>query len=810
MAGDWQFTDNERSILKRILAFVAGMALALAAGCTHSDDSTDDNLPTTAAPVESTGVETTRAPPQDEASYTTQSQAPTVVITSVSDTGAGTLRDALENAQDHDIIVFDPAVFPPNAPARIVINSELPHIRASNLTLDASNAGVILDGRQLPDNGWIAGIQLVSSEATRIMGLQISHFPGPGIAVSRDARMNVIGGDREVGEGPFGQGNLITDNAIGIDLSTSGTTLNTVTGNLIGIDNQASDTVGNDRDGIFIGEGASDNTIGPDNVIANNGDRGIRDDMAEGSGNTTTGNSVYDNGVGKGKLAPPTLFKYDVAAGIAVGATCVHCTVELYSTTDSGGEVLEGSETADELGVFAFHKTGGFAGPFLTATTTDVDFYTSDFSLATRTPQEDFSLQNGYELPRVQFLSGHSRELVDNRFSTQFDSFGTGEQRYDLGVYQSGVTRARIAIAGLEPELVDWDIPEFSISPAHDEVFDRMAANGLTLTYVLVFWDKATYPGGDGAPCNRFKTEGEVERYLEFVWFIVNHFKDRVKYFEIWNEPDIPNYCPKSIELADYINLVKRAVPVIREASSEAKIVVGAVSNTKFEPDYLLDLVASDIMPLVDVVSWHPMYGTSPEYEIYRDYYYAYPDFVQLIKDTAEANGFVGGYRVDELSWNTVDTVSESQPWVYTRLASNKYFARAAVMHLGLDIDVGIGASYYVMGNLSTVMAGAEPSRLPIEIQSSSEDVVHYSFTLPDGDHLIALWTDGVAASDEIVSTEVTLSITGLTASGSVGIDPFLSLQQEVVNETENGAFVIRDLLVRDYPVLMRLIDPKS
>ena len=45
-------------------------------------------------------------------------------------------------------------------------------------------------------------------------------------------------------------------------------------------------------------------------------------------------------------------------------------------------------------------------------------------------------------------------------------------------------------------------------------------------------------------------------------------------------------------------------------------------------------------MPLVDAVSWHPMFAASPEF--HSDYYYDYPAKVQQIKDTASAHGFAG------------------------------------------------------------------------------------------------------------------------------------------------------------------------
>ena len=130
--------------------------------------------------------------PADTPENTPVPQGETIIITSTSDSGPGSLRQAMQDAQPYDTITFYPAVFPPDDPATITVTNELPHIHISNLTLDASDAGVILDGSQIPGD-WVAGLQIVSSEVNMIMGWQISHFPGPGIAISGDSKHNVIG-----------------------------------------------------------------------------------------------------------------------------------------------------------------------------------------------------------------------------------------------------------------------------------------------------------------------------------------------------------------------------------------------------------------------------------------------------------------------------------------------------------------------------------------------------------------------------------------------------------------------------------------
>ncbi len=80
---------------------------------------------------------------------------------------------------------------------------------------------------------------------------------------------------------------------------------------------------------------------------------------------------------------------------------------------------------------------------------------------------------------------------------------------------------------------IDWSSQSLDITAEHDRSC-RLASpeNGITVTYLLHFWDKANHPQGWPTIPPRFTTEEEIQRFLEYVRFIVGHFKDRVHYFE--------------------------------------------------------------------------------------------------------------------------------------------------------------------------------------------------------------------------------------------------------------------------------------
>jgi len=113
---------------------------------------------------------------------------------------------------------------------------------------------------------------------------------GTGISVEGGADDNTIGGTLP------GEGNLISGNSSGIQLSR-GTTNNLIQGNLIGTDKTGTVALGNAYNGIGID--GDNNTIGgttagDGNTIAFNGSNGV--DVDSGTGNSILGNSIFSNG----------------------------------------------------------------------------------------------------------------------------------------------------------------------------------------------------------------------------------------------------------------------------------------------------------------------------------------------------------------------------------------------------------------------------------------------------------------------------------------------------------------------------------
>jgi len=236
--------------------------------------------------------------------------AATLVVTSTADSGAGTLRLALQTAVTSDTITFDLAVFPPSSPMTIELSSALPAIITDNVIIDASNAGVILDGNSTP--GGTDGLVVDSASNVVIKGLQILYFPQNGVTLRNGATHNTIGGTNPGGS-CSGDCNLISGNGEnGVLIIGNGTMSNTVSGNFIGTGISGTAVISNAGvGGVSIRGGASHNLVGGVNTTP-----GV---ACSGDCNLISGNGTPGAGGGSGVWLQDSGTTNNVVSGNLIG-----------------------------------------------------------------------------------------------------------------------------------------------------------------------------------------------------------------------------------------------------------------------------------------------------------------------------------------------------------------------------------------------------------------------------------------------------------------------------------------------------------
>jgi parallel beta-helix repeat protein len=325
----------------------------------------------------------------------------TFVVTTNADSGAGSLRQAILNADTHpgnNRIVFNLS----SGHNVINLQSALPSITrsvtidgttqpgyhgtpvvelngagagagANGLTITAGNVHV--EGLAI-DNFQGDGIRIQGSSATgdRVLGDQIFNNGMAGVHIV-NAFGNVLGGNQA------GQGNFIADNGgDGVSISGSGATGNRLVGNWIGaLSNGA--VLGNSGNGVNISAGASNNTV-RDNTITGNGAYGVRVDGARQE--LILSNSIFANTSGaigffdgaNNNQAAPTLTSLVVSGTHAklqgnVGSANTSFLLQVF-TDEPNGQVLVSSLSvrSDSSGNFTVHLSNIAATDVLTATVT--------------------------------------------------------------------------------------------------------------------------------------------------------------------------------------------------------------------------------------------------------------------------------------------------------------------------------------------------------------------------------------------------------------------------------------------------------
>lgn len=213
----------------------------------------------------------------------------TLIVKNTKDNGTGSLSWCIDNIKQGGRILFDPLVFPPSKPATIYSTTGLCLNRIDNITIDASNAGVVLDGSRADRS--TMGINILTN-GNIIRGLQIQRFQNCSIYIAGSD--NIIGGSRFKGKGPTGEGNVII-NGDGMGIYGQKATGNIIVGNNIGLEADGKTAAAN-KDGIALRNLASRNIIGIDkpeyrNVISANQNNGVSS-MGEAFGNLIEGNYI--------------------------------------------------------------------------------------------------------------------------------------------------------------------------------------------------------------------------------------------------------------------------------------------------------------------------------------------------------------------------------------------------------------------------------------------------------------------------------------------------------------------------------------
>ena len=215
-------------------------------------------------------------------------------------------------------------------------------------------------------------------------------------------------------------------------------------------------------------------------------------------------------------------------------------------------------------------------------------------------------------------------------------------QRWWTRIFDSGVKWVRIGQYENSSERTSWDWIEqtpghYSTTPDLDEAIRSLVENGVRIEVELQY----SNPLYVGPPANRPlhvilpppgigqndkppnpiftppATEEQVEAFLKYVRFMVGRYKGEVKYWELWNEPDIGYWQPPArtqeqlvAKGSAYGRLLSRFADVVHETDPEAQVISGGTAS----PDIVFDRAAlAECARKLHVVAYHtyPGFGSN-------------------------------------------------------------------------------------------------------------------------------------------------------------------------------------------------------
>ena len=106
-----------------------------------------------------------------------------------------------------------------------------------------------------------------------------------------------------------------------------------------------------------------------------------------------------------------------------------------------------------------------------------------------------------------------------------------------------------------------------------------------------------------------------MKAWLTFIKKAIERYKEKISYWEIWNEPNHPHYWGAAPSGAEYGKLVSATSDVIKSVDSKAKIIGGALAG--LDPEFTANFLANGVAKKIDILSFHN-YAELPEDRIYK------------------------------------------------------------------------------------------------------------------------------------------------------------------------------------------------
>ena len=139
---------------------------------------------------------------------------------------------------------------------------------------------------------------------------------------------------------------------------------------------------------------------------------------------------------------------------------------------------------------------------------------------------------------------------------------------------------------------------------AYDKILTDATTRGIRLNFILGYGNKNYSPNAPNTPELR-------SRFMEYVRRAVSRYQGRGIVWEIWNEPNHPDFWAPAPNQDDYFALANEVSQYINTTHPREYICLGGTAG--IDRDWLDPLFQRGILRFIDAVAVHPYRGWKPE-----------------------------------------------------------------------------------------------------------------------------------------------------------------------------------------------------
>ena len=202
-------------------------------------------------------------------------------------------------------------------------------------------------------------------------------------------------------------------------------------------------------------------------------------------------------------------------------------------------------------------------------------------------------------LPVIRLTGGPAG--ASNDFGVTIEFYRDADKQAELMV-AAGVRWVRIDLAwsAAEPEAGRYDFRTW------DRFLDAFEPQGIRVLFILDYGNRLY---DDGLPPS---TASGRAAFAAFAGAAARHFRGRAAW-EIWNEPNLPQFWAGTPDPAGYVALARAAAAEIRREDRRAWILGPSLGGSTFDFAYLSATFNLGLLDIVDAVSVHPYGAAYPE-----------------------------------------------------------------------------------------------------------------------------------------------------------------------------------------------------